>query len=395
MTTSIYDILEVSPAATLREIKKAYAAKIKACDQETEAERFQNLRQAYEWACQIAAEASASNEHAPCTPHPLHEQELIVAAETPGDAIRLQPLAQPHAESDHGDSAPHSAQEAFTPDPAHDALHAFVLAIEQNPDRAPKDLLSEYLRSEALISIETRERFEQRLMEWIFEADAKIPLLDAAIELFSWANTNRHLRDYRFDLVHRIQSHLECIALLYLNSKDKDAVETALFYAGMGHAQSVQVWRMQFPRFKLVQLASAWGRVYPLYARELSERFGAAVDYINYQVHERQDEIEAEAKLDQLNAARGNAMRYWFPMLIGILVACSGQISAFLTPPSTAKPSASYSETEHLRLLQAAEKEECPYSADDLARMSQSKEGLSLAMDNCPAHLLLRIRPLL
>jgi TPR repeat protein len=81
----VFETLGIDKQADASAVRKAYAKAIKQCDQATEADRFQRIRQAYEFALQWAKQRETPATPAPATP----------AQDGPAPAAE-QPTARPH-----------------------------------------------------------------------------------------------------------------------------------------------------------------------------------------------------------------------------------------------------------------------------------------------------------
>lgn len=177
--------LGVPPDADERTLRRAYAKQLKSIDQEREAEKFQELRQCYEWALQIAASRSAQEE----TPPPQEEPATQAGAE---DA-----LAAPHSEQRKDDLTRHAADARLRSETtAHAALDDFFAnEMLQSADQALERLRSSLERPE-LTDLDARLIFEWGIASVLAQGwrPGHQHLFSAAMGTFDWRRQRELLR---------------------------------------------------------------------------------------------------------------------------------------------------------------------------------------------------------
>ena len=197
--------LALGTDADARAIRRAYAREVKLIDQEHEAARFQELRDAYEVALRWSA----------------YQAHMAAAGGDDGDTGDASRETQegPHATDGGGAAAPagqHSAAGADAPqaalfDPRQLATEAFdaflatrtALVSEECVDdvAAWSSALRERLASDTLINIDARSYFEAMVAQLLAQGwqSGHHTLLDAASAVFNWGDDRRRL--YQFGRV--------------------------------------------------------------------------------------------------------------------------------------------------------------------------------------------------
>jgi TPR repeat protein len=160
----VFETLGIDKQADVSTVRKAYAKAIKQCNQATEADRFQRIRQAYEFALQWAKQREDTASAAPQTPlrnMPTTAMEPSIAVPTvvqhtdapppltPPQQTAPTPIAQPPATSQPLDSRtsadppnpPHDVRPGSTPPVAFAPTSSLPIAqpgLQQRPiERAP------------------------------------------------------------------------------------------------------------------------------------------------------------------------------------------------------------------------------------------------------------------
>jgi TPR repeat protein len=217
----VFETLGISKDADASTIRKAYARAIKQCDQATEADRFQRIRQAYEWALQW-------EKHRPA--QPLDTAQLQASSAQPVVVVHQQPVSSAPAPVPNNRPAP--AIQTRQPVASNDPDRQIALAVldelvrEARGSHPPaKDaLLSKYANDERLTPLDAKSAFEVAVLTYsLTNAPPDIPLLDAAHDLFSWELYNKHLLAARPDLVQRMQRHQALRRLLTANQRRDEA----------------------------------------------------------------------------------------------------------------------------------------------------------------------------
>lgn len=273
---SIYDVLGISSEASIREIKRAYAARLKQCDQEASPEAFQSLRQAYELATAHALHRACSEEQAPLLPH---EGGNDGADLSPKSApLESNIVIQPEAiKQNEFENAVNNDELAI--DVAESIIKELEADYKTQASPPPKELLRRYSSSEQLVSFPDRERFEQLLLNWIFVPPIKTEWLDAATQFFSWETANRHLLDCRPDLVWRMKRHADLRHLIDAIPEIKNAVADGKYYFDLQAAREAQGIIVGVPFSVIRSLAKLLETIEATYPREAEERFGEKMAY--------------------------------------------------------------------------------------------------------------------
>lgn len=244
----VLDTLGIDRQADVKTIRKAYAQALKQCDQATEAERFQRIRQAYEWAMRQAEHAGSA---------------AVVSLEPPAPVEQEQPQTRraPLAPSVLVDDARELASQAF----------AEFMEAAHTPHAAPMGtLLASFSQDARLTSLDAKMLFERAVLVRAFAAPADMQLLDEASDQFAWETSNRHLAAVRPDLMHRLQRQ-QILRRLLDNGDGADrrqfvgAVELyALCQKDLG--EKAMPWQVVDANRLLDRYAS--------FRHELNERFG-------------------------------------------------------------------------------------------------------------------------
>ena len=295
----VFDTLGISLESDTRAVRKAYARAIKACDPATEAERFQRIRQAYEWALQWAEHREAAAEHAVTAMSDSDE----AADETPDSATAaslesrsppLRGIARPStlpepddARQLHGELLEESprprtpplgrtARPSIRPEPSEadrlsgDVLDDLKRALVADDAPSPVKVLESFAQDVRLTSLDAKSQFELRMLILCYGTPFNIPLLDAACAAFAWETSNRHLAQTRPDLVHRMLRQQMLLRLLTERKELGILVDAVKFHARVQHTPSE-------PRpWQLGNVSQVIER-YAAYRQELDERFGAHV----------------------------------------------------------------------------------------------------------------------
>jgi hypothetical protein len=203
---TIWQVLELAATNDTREIRRAYARRLKIVHPEDDADGFKQLRTAYEWAMQLAQEGRAVD--SPREADGDEDDEPAGEVDSPPEVAR-----DTNAEPAHADSVP----DAPPPAPADPLLEeaaalfrelgAALHSSETNPE-AELLLLRRLLDSPSLERLDILQRAEHALAVMLAE---KIPradhLLAAAAERFEWSarEHDRSLGEAALHVLTRIQ----------------------------------------------------------------------------------------------------------------------------------------------------------------------------------------------
>lgn len=199
MSAEILAAWDLAPDADAREVKRAYARRLKQIDVETDPDRFQTLRMEYESALWWA------NNRLQFT-YELGEEDALAAGITVdvSPAVEGQQQLKPHDAADA--SSQHDSVRVTRSDIDHAAIETLVSTVTAAIKRATDDAEAEQLanaalRDPAVESFAAREEFELRLAQVLCAA----PALNAhsilgVAESLHWHEDTRGL--------HAIDSHL-------------------------------------------------------------------------------------------------------------------------------------------------------------------------------------------
>jgi hypothetical protein len=299
---NIYEILGVDASAEPREIKRAYAQRLKQCDPAKEPERFQALRAAYEqalaWA-QARARAEASNEVT--TESPIEEAPQVIAMPpevTPqreAPPVSAEVVAPEEAKEEQDEVARSQPEAPAIPEVADTPMALADAALTQLIGHYAKReamadagiVLDRFLDSLSLDSLEAMEHFEQMLLGWIFSPPVKIDMLDAANERFRWETANRHLHHWRSDLAWRLKRHMDLRVAIASLGADGDLLIAAMNW----HNKHTSPRPPFLTLGRLASLSDMLDRLRPAFANEMEERFGEAPAYFLRMIESRVHEI--------------------------------------------------------------------------------------------------------
>ncbi|GLQ98545.1 J domain-containing protein [Dyella mobilis] len=249
------DVLGVDSDADVVAIRKAYAKAIKECDRASEAERFQEIRQAYELALQWVEQPGD---------HPFTSSWRIFESApeeqaSPIDSARGEShqVASSRLRMDGASSSPIAAARDFEKE------------LLQEGNDAAYELLDKFSEDDRLIALDDKFAFEQLVLAMCFAAPTNIALLDAASDRYEWNVSSRHLTA-RADLTLRLKQHLALRDALSANmSRDAKEFEEAIniYRSFQGKPRGrVQPWRIVW--------ANRLMERYDTFRGELAERYG-------------------------------------------------------------------------------------------------------------------------
>lgn len=213
--TEPWDVLGVGPTEDIREIKKAYAARLKLCHPEDDAKGFQELREAYEWAVGYARwrtdnpqeedddglspeligpdQDAPAHERAPPGPHPSAQESTPSAGEGPAQAF------------EHEDQA------------AIDLMRRVERLRVARDLWTSEDAWKGLLESEALWSVDTRDAFQGRLIAFLAENGAGVPAAVWSVldDEFSWSEQRWSLyRTLDPEMVDEVVNYVDYLATI-------------------------------------------------------------------------------------------------------------------------------------------------------------------------------------
>lgn len=249
------EILGLDESASASAVRKAYAKLIKRCDPSTEAERFQQIREAYEWALKWAEKPEKSELALLSSKQSVRNKEAFL------ENNKSDGLAGALNGSIAFDDGTAAAQIVF---------REFTDAACDQGELCISDLLATYANDIRLTSLHAKSSFEQLILCHVFSQPTDISLLDAAIELFAWETFNQHLSAVRPDLSHRMQRHQHLQhTLKTLATRDRAELERAVRMFEI-------VRKKPSTRIELWHIANFNSLLerYSAFRNELDERFG-------------------------------------------------------------------------------------------------------------------------
>lgn len=189
-----YATLGVEPDADERALRRAYARKLKELDQALEPEKFQALRQAYEWALQRQLDSAApfvEEREAPALPPPEPDMQAQASADGGGapdlDTLRHMPLLRHEAIDtlQRSNSIAHSVLD--------ECLHG---ASRLTSSDEAAELLRKALARPEMLNLEARLIFESSLASVLAEGwqPGHEHLFMAAIDVLGWREQRTALK---------------------------------------------------------------------------------------------------------------------------------------------------------------------------------------------------------
>lgn len=187
---SIWQVLALEPTNDVRQIKRAYAKALKQCRPEDDAERFQRLRWAYEWALH----------HANQVPTPVQENAatapILSPVQEPDETATLS--RERHITARYAKAAQHEQQWRQQRAEQQALAQRFAAEVVQSTAYSPVTLAERLEQDIHTLgaSFESREMYELALLRALAAmSDLPWPALEPIAHKFSWfdADVRRQL----------------------------------------------------------------------------------------------------------------------------------------------------------------------------------------------------------
>jgi hypothetical protein len=186
-----WGLLGIAPTGDAREIRRAYAARLKITHPEDDPEGFQRLRAAYEWALASAKRIASAGQPVAAAPRlPDADSAPLPRADTPPTGADTAAAATARVDA---------LRTRLDEDPAQRVLDERLRTLADEL-RRPKDIdigaaqaaLSTILESQDLDRFDVFERADAGIAELLARAiPGSDPLLKAASDRFEWAERSR------------------------------------------------------------------------------------------------------------------------------------------------------------------------------------------------------------
>jgi hypothetical protein len=205
-----WSVLGIPATRDAREIRRAYATRLKAINQRTEQEAFQNLRAAYEYALRVAEQAAAADNPKP-EQRPRDEELSIEHTQVQTVTTRTPPRTQRNTDTANrrrpasANPAPATMAEAGeqASDPAADVrdprehdwarveelVQFFADTLNSQGEDAAIEAFRKTLASEELHSLQLRDMLEWRLILSLVDAKRlPIDFVSVVVDFFGWTD---------------------------------------------------------------------------------------------------------------------------------------------------------------------------------------------------------------
>lgn len=284
---SIWEILDIEATGNEREIKRAYAKKLKVTRPEDDQEGFKRLRASYDeaiaYATRLARIERESNESTDNASNPTAAPAINAAEPLPtakpalaATNADLNGMPQPSGPVVPEPVPAPPEQMALAPDPAPPADSTFATAhllpqlwqkMIAHSSSITKRRVELFLEKEAAFqNLPLREAFEFHACCYCNRDDAEQQVVDAIVEAFGWQNEMRHLQRFDHDLplsvMARYSANKTWQAVYYkfahqnpplkaMMENRKLAARDTIMLSKRSHVRQLQIWlhafRWQYP----------------------------------------------------------------------------------------------------------------------------------------------------
>jgi curved DNA-binding protein CbpA len=192
--TNPWSVLGIAPTRELRDIKRAYAARLKQTHPEDDPEGFQRLRAAYEQVLALQARAAAQDT---VTTGVVAQPSTPPAAAPPSPRPHPDSSASPRADSaaDAPDT-PLASRPQQPPRPVFDPLasaQALLDELSATPAKQRPAVLLAALQTPEREPLDARENLHRAVLYWLsMQLDRYEPLVDLFMEHYEWSSAARY-----------------------------------------------------------------------------------------------------------------------------------------------------------------------------------------------------------
>lgn len=181
---SHWQLLELTPGADERSIKRAYARLLKVHRPDEDPAAFQRLREAYE-ASLADARWRAQDD----------EEEVALAVVEHQPAIETATQVAPMAREEHAALTPAAWEEIpLAASPPEPSLAVMQQWLAQGKEAEVLDALRQWLASDWLLRFERRQEFEQHVLQWLESAPQwSLAFFERACQVMGWSEAQDDL----------------------------------------------------------------------------------------------------------------------------------------------------------------------------------------------------------